>query len=206
MISTTVFDLGGVVVPEPEGGLWERILSDLSGRYGLDRRALEYALEERKNQVQTGKESLKDFYRSVLASLHMAAPKPENLVKFHLKAYSKYCGKYDRDVLDLIEHLKERYHVVCLTNTEPEVAEFNRKRGLFDYFERAFISSETGLAKPDPESYRMLLNELDIGPEEAVFIDDNEVYVKAAEKIGIHGIVYRDVNQLKGELNSFGVF
>ena len=66
----------------------------------------------------------------------------------------------------------ERHVVACLTNTEVEVGRLNRERGLFRPFDRAFLSTELGLHKPDRAIFERVLAELGCAPPEAVFTDD----------------------------------
>lgn len=46
----------------------------------------------------------------------------------------------------------------------------------------------------------MALERLGCKPQEAIFIDDNPNYVKAAETLGIKGLVYRDFETFKNDL------
>ena len=52
-------------------------------------------------------------------------------------------------------------------------------------------SAEEGLAKPEAEIYRRAAARLGLPPEACVFVDDYEANVRAAEELGMRGIVYR---------------
>ena len=54
--------------------------------------------------------------------------------------------------------------------------------------------------KPFPQIYRILLDRYGLKAEECVFIDDNPRNAAAAEAVGIRGLVFRDAEQLRGEL------
>ncbi len=54
-----------------------------------------------------------------------------------------------------------------------------------DYFERCFLSFETGKRKPSPEIYIETLCVAGIAASETLFIDDSETNLLAAEKLGI---------------------
>jgi putative hydrolase of the HAD superfamily len=59
-----------------------------------------------------------------------------------------------------------------------------------DLFEVVIDSSEVGMRKPDPAIYHLALQRLgDVSPAEAVFLDDYHGNVRAAEALGIRGIV-----------------
>jgi putative hydrolase of the HAD superfamily len=90
--------------------------------------------------------------------------------------------------------------VACLTNTEPEIAEINKAGGLFDPFERAFLSTDMRLRKPQPEIFLAVLRELECRPDDALYIDDREVHVKGAESVGMTARLFCDCAQITSEL------
>ncbi len=61
------------------------------------------------------------------------------------------------------------------------------------------------MVKPDMEIYEYVLKELNAKSEECVFIDDKAENIEAAEKLGIHGIVFENKEQLKQDLEELGV-
>ena len=58
----------------------------------------------------------------------------------------------------------------------------------FKHFEGGLISAEAKFSKPDPGIYKILFEKYSILPEESLFIDDNEINVRAAEALGMKGI------------------
>jgi putative hydrolase of the HAD superfamily len=204
IINTLIFDLGGVVVFETPN-LLKTIFTDMSKETGISYETFDEGLKKYKTDVQTGKMTLLDFYKNNLSSSQKTDIKPEQLLQMHLSIYEKYSGEYDNEMLELIKKLRNNYNTVCLTNTEPEIAELNRKKGLFNYFNRSFISTEMGLRKPDTAVYEKVLDELQIEPQQAVFIDNISSYVEAAEKTGMSGIVYSGIERLKQDLKMLDV-
>jgi putative hydrolase of the HAD superfamily len=61
--------------------------------------------------------------------------------------------------------------------------------GLFD---ELIISGEVGLHKPQPEIYLLAAERLGIEPESCVFVDDLRENVRGAEQVGMTGILHRD--------------
>lgn len=57
--------------------------------------------------------------------------------------------------------------------------------------------------KPDAAIYNYLCDENWLEPEESVFIDDRQENVDGAEAVGIHGILFKDYESAKQELNKF---
>ena len=55
------------------------------------------------------------------------------------------------------------------------------------------LSWREKLAKPDPAIYQLLLGRFGLQAEECIYIDDAEINVKAAEQLGMRGIVFRSL-------------
>ena len=64
------------------------------------------------------------------------------------------------------------------------------------------FSYACGLIKPDPEIYRLLFKTFDIRPERAVFLDDNRDNILAAEREGLHAILFTDYSQASEQLEA----
>lgn len=71
----------------------------------------------------------------------------------------------------------------------------------FEYTDGGIISYKEHLIKPDPAVYKLLLKRYGLEEDECVFIDDLKENVEAATTLGIHGIIFRNYEQAKKELN-----
>ena len=71
--------------------------------------------------------------------------------------------------------------------------------------DRAFVSAEFGLRKPDPQVYRDCLSRLGVAPETALFVDDSPSNVAGAREAGLRGCDYAGPEELAAELVSCGV-
>jgi putative hydrolase of the HAD superfamily len=69
--------------------------------------------------------------------------------------------------------------------------------GLFD---AAIISGEVGLHKPQPEIYLLAAERLGIEPGRCVFVDDLRENVRGAEEVGMTAILHRDPDATVSEL------
>ena len=72
-------------------------------------------------------------------------------------------------------------------------------------FDVRIWSYQHGCAKPEPEIYRLLLQELATAPEETLFLDDKQVNVEAARHAGIRALEFSSVEQLRQDLISAGL-
>ena len=118
----------------------------------------------------------------------------------HLAVYEAATGTLDAGVLALVQALRGRHVVACLTNTEVEVGRFNRARGLYRAFDRAFLSTELGLTSRTARSSTASWPSSACAPAEAVFTDDKLENVVGARTAGLHAIQYRDLASFSTEL------
>ena len=73
---------------------------------------------------------------------------------------------------------------------------------IYHLFDVIISSYNVRMKKPDPRIYQHTLEKLGIRPEEAVFIDDLEENVKGAEVVGIKGIVFKNSEQCRSDLDN----
>ena len=92
-----------------------------------------------------------------------------------------------------------------LSNYPQWYALIEEKLQFQDYFERAFLSYELGLRKPDPRIYERVVLELDVAPQEALFIDDREENCAAARDVGLIALKMEGAQQLREECAALGL-
>ena len=91
------------------------------------------------------------------------------------------------------DHIKER--VVEIEKDHPDIFELTAGQ---------FWSCEIGKIKQDEGFFSELLEELGLDAQEVIFVDDNNLNIEAAAKVGIAGIQFKDAGQLKSELEKYG--
>ena len=86
----------------------------------------------------------------------------------------------------LCELKKRKIKVGLISNCFSEEAMVIRESILFPYFDAAYMSYEQGVQKPDKEIYRRCMAELDVVPQECIYIGDGGSYeLETAEEIGM---------------------
>jgi HAD superfamily hydrolase (TIGR01509 family) len=106
----------------------------------------------------------------------------------------------NRELLDKISKLKPDYKMAILSNASQEFIEKAlEQNGVRNLFDVVVTSSKTGFVKPQPEIFEHTLNELQVQPEEALFIDDSSSNVTAAKEMGLNAISYKGLDNLGGE-------
>ncbi|MGC1964931.1 MAG: HAD-IA family hydrolase, partial [Candidatus Acidiferrales bacterium] len=75
---------------------------------------------------------------------------------------------------------------------------------LRDYFQSFFSSCYLGVRKPEEQIYRLALEIAQREPEETVLIDDRGLNLECAREIGMNGIHFQNVGQLRADLAQLG--
>ena len=73
------------------------------------------------------------------------------------------------------------------------------------YMDGGILSFQDKLLKPMPEIYHLILDRYHLKAEECVFLDDMQMNVEAAKRLGIHGICFENQAQAMEELKKMGV-
>jgi putative hydrolase of the HAD superfamily len=109
--------------------------------------------------------------------------------------------KIDNQVVELIRILRVNYPVALLTNAPASfVREILKKHNLSPLFDPIVVSSEEGCAKPNLEIYKRMLERLSTKAENTLMIDDNPVNITGALNVGMNGLVFKSVIELKKAL------
>jgi putative hydrolase of the HAD superfamily len=76
---------------------------------------------------------------------------------------------------------------------------------LRDCFSAFFSSCYLGVRKPDRGIFSLALKITQRAPAECVMIDDRGLNLECAREMGMHTIQFKDVAQLRGELEKLGI-
>ena len=72
-------------------------------------------------------------------------------------------------------------------------------------FDVLIWSYQHNMAKPEPAIYSLLLERIGTAPEETLFLDDKLENIEAARQLGILGLQFSTVDQLRQDLISSGM-
>jgi 2-haloacid dehalogenase len=87
------------------------------------------------------------------------------------------------------ELLQKRVRCYALTNMERETYPLRLERFPFmSWFAGTVVSSHEGIAKPDPEIFRRLLDRFGLEPERTIMIDDSPPNIQAAASLGMRAV------------------
>ena len=128
--------------------------------------------------------------------------RPAETVRQEINSYSAV----DEAVVGLIKELRSTYITCLVSNAHSnELRPILERYDLHELFNEIFISSEVGIAKPDPRIFMHVVEKLQVQPEDCVFIDDNPVNIQAAQEVGMQGIVFKSDEDLRNDLLKLGI-
>ena len=116
----------------------------------------------------------------------------------------------DPEIADAVRALR-RMGIAChlATNQESHTARYmSEVLGYSDLFDREFCSCQIGVMKPAGAYFRAILKEIRVEPSHVLFLDDNQVNVDSARKVGLHAAVFTleaGLNELHRILGEFGI-
>jgi putative hydrolase of the HAD superfamily len=91
---------------------------------------------------------------------------------------------------EAVRHAQRHFRMGLLTNGPADIQRLKlNQAGLAGCFDAVVISGEVGVGKPSPEVFRLVLDALSVGPEEAVMVGDSwDRDVKGAIAAGMSAV------------------
>lgn len=184
MIKAMIFDFYGVICYEV-GSNWyktrppKELVAELKEKYDAP--------------SDIGAISEEEFFEGIAPSV--------NLTREEVRAEWIDASKIDKELMIYIEQLKKDYKIAICSNTAPKIfRDTLQSNNIENIFDVVISSSEVKMIKPNPDIYLYTLKELEVNPEEALFIDDRESNLEGAKAVGIKSILYKNLKQLKTDL------
>lgn len=185
----------GKVLAGPATGHWfitpkfiEVIDMDLIDKRKLDRAISKYG-KVKSRQITTEKEEYEmfyEFYDLILREINYPYYSSEliDLLAYNF-AYENDKYRFYKNIEKELEHLKDKYKLILLTDNWPSVSRILANKNLTKYFDRIYISSCYGVEKKDGLFFDYPIKEFNIKENEALFIDDSEDNLKIAKGKGL---------------------
>jgi putative hydrolase of the HAD superfamily len=194
-----IFDLGNVLVRH-DNELLSRLLAAQCRDRASAKEMLPIYLRSH-DDLSTGKSTLNSLYQAYVSEAGFGGTYEEFA--------DSWCGHFSRDpeMEALLETLAARYRVVVLSNTNHAHWDFIlRDYPVMQTPHALYASHLLGLAKPDAAIYEAVLKSENRKAEEAIFIDDVAANVEGARAVGINGILFRGAEDLKRDLEQYGIY
>lgn len=194
MFKNIVFDFGGVLLDWNPHYLYDPYFGDVEKAEWFLTHICTY---EWNAQHDNGKPIAEGT--AELIALH---PEWEKEIRMYYDEFMKMMGGQIPGMEELVKKLKANgQRVFGLSNWSVETFALVRPvYPVLDLMEDMVISGVEKVMKPDHRIFELALDRFGIKAEETIFIDDNPNNVKAANELGIHGILFQSREQLEKEL------
>ncbi len=182
----------GKVIAAPTTGHWDITpkfleLIDINKfdmeKFKLLRKKYQDILSEKVTNLEEEYNMFFRFYNGILSELNYSQDISKKIAYNRTYNFDKYTI-YD-NIYNELEQLKEKYKLILLTDNWPCVTNYLNEYKIHNYFDKIYISSIYGVEKKDKIFFDYPLNELNIKPGEALFIDDNELNLDIAREKGL---------------------
>ena len=198
-ITTLFVDVGGVLLTNG----WDHLARKRAAKHFK----LNWAeMDERHRLVfeihEEGKLSFEEYLEWVV--FFEKRPFTRNQFRDFMFAQSKPYPK----MLGLVARLKAQHglKVVVVSNESREVNAHRIRTFGLDRLVDAFISScFVGMRKPDVEIFRLALDLVQTAPAGAIFIDNTQMFVQIAERLGMRSIHHVDCESTRAKLTALGL-
>lgn len=199
MKKAIVFDFGAVLIDWSVYHLYRKLLpSDEAVREFLE----EIKFSEFNKKLDAGYP-----FSQMKVELLEKYPQHRELVNAFFERWMECTGEALQPTVDIMRELKAAgYPVYGLSNWSQETFPLVMHRYPFlpeldDYL----LSGMVGVSKPDEEIFRLFLQRIGRSAEDCVFIDDAQVNIDAANRMGFTGILFQSAEQLRVDLEKIGV-
>ncbi len=192
MIKTIIFDNHGVITSSTAEGADKKFADFL----GVDLDRFNKIWGSLEGIVDEGKMTSDDFLKNLLHRTNCH----KDLSDFKKIYFGSYPPKLD--VQGFAKKLGKSFEIVLLTNYGSSFRYVNdRSWHLGKIFgDKIFVSAELKMRKPHKDIYLYVLDKIGKKPEETVFIDDNPEFIKTAQELGMHTILFKSLDQVKKNL------
>jgi len=199
-IKAVIFDLGGVLIDWNPDYVFDKMFQDENRK----KHFYQNICTPDWNEQQDAGRSLKEATDELLQK----HPDWKVYIEAYYGRWEEMLGGPIQDTVEIFRQLKEKDHLklYALTNWSAETFPVALdKYDFLHWFDGRLVSGEEKTRKPFPEFYDLMLKRFNLKAEETLFIDDNERNVKAAEKLGIQSIHFKNPDQLRKELMEMGM-
>ena len=193
-IRAVIWDMGGVLVRTENQVPRER----LAERHGLTLKQL-YNLvfdTEVSAKATLGIVQEESVWQNIARTLNLD---PEGLAAFMQEFWAG--DGLDAGLHQFVNGLRANYKIGLLSNAWSGARSvLDQRYHMLDIFDVTIFSAEVGLAKPDPRIYQLVLGKLGVEAAQAIFVDDFQANIDAANSLGMHGVSFKNSLQARQDV------
>ncbi|MFJ7775819.1 HAD-IA family hydrolase [Streptomyces yangpuensis] len=118
-----------------------------------------------------------------------------------VRDWSELVPAVDQEVVTLLRDVREVASVALVSNATTRLEQDLERQGLAGLADCVVNTARIGVAKPDPQVYRIAAERLGVTVGRCLFVDDTAVNVVAAREVGMSALHYRRIGDLRRALS-----
>ncbi|CAC5387428.1 ACAD10 [Mytilus coruscus] len=191
-----IFDLGGVIVPQPMIAFREFEKSKGLPAGLIGRMIVRNGDEGAWSKLETGELTFPQFMEAFNKECSKEMGQEVDMTDMFVSLHAALINPFPQ-IIDAIKCIREEgmKTAIITNNWKHPGNDSGMLTNLKPLFDVIIESCLLGIRKPDPRIFHACLKELDLQPEETVFLDDLGVNVKSARQLGIRTIKVTDPDQ-----------
>ncbi|MGD2163495.1 MAG: HAD-IA family hydrolase [Anaerolineales bacterium] len=195
-ITTLFLDIGGVLLTNG----WDHTMRQKAAKtFDLDYEEIDERHHLTFDTYEEGKLSLFDYLNRVI----FFKERPFSIEEF--KSFMFAQSRSNSEMMDFVRSLKETYglRTLAVSNEGRELTVFRiQKFDLHSVLDFFISSCFVHYRKPDEDIYRIALDIAQVSPGQVAYIEDRPMFVEIAQKLGIHGVVHKELKTTREALAS----
>lgn len=136
-----------------------------------------------------------DFWAYIKKVLHLDDKKLTEAKEYILQVIQ------NKSLWKRLPSLKNLYILAILSDCPTDKTEKIRESTNLDYFKKAHFSCELGLTKSNDDFFLNLVQELNLKPEECLYVDDTPKHIDTAKRLGFQVCLFSSTEDLEMCLN-----
>ena len=195
-IKAVFFDLGGVILRTEYQAPRQHLAESFGMDYDdIDKVVFGGGANGSAARASVGEITEEEHWQNVMKILNLPLSESERVRE------EFFAGDLiDHEIVEFLRSIKPKYKTGLISNAWSGLRNYIVREKFDDAFHHMIISAEVGVAKPDPKIYHIALEQLQVEPKEAVFVDDFYENIEACEKVGMKGIHFTDPKSALGQL------
>jgi putative hydrolase of the HAD superfamily len=186
--TTIFFDWGGVVSNDPGDDFLRMLLTEL----GATPAQVEEIYETYMRRFMRGELSESEYWQELRSIYGLTI---HDSISEEFKRWQGLTA--NDDILNLVTEAKQQgLRTAVLSNVIEPTYNVIAAAGYYDYFDEVIASWQVGSAKPEPEIYKIALQQLETTAEASIFIDDKQKCLAPAAAMGFKTILAENPEQI----------
>ncbi|MFX0103892.1 MAG: HAD family hydrolase [Candidatus Hodarchaeota archaeon] len=202
-IKAIIFDLGGVVIDLDFSNFYNKIIMQSPLNKPQTPIMLEFFRQS--DIYHQGNMTDDEFYQLACDLLQVCMLDQTEF----FDAFNSIISGLNSDIIEIIKKIRDKnqYKLLALSNLNSSHWNYilDKKWDFINYFDELILSHEIHLIKPNPKAFEYAIQKAGCNPEQIVYVDDGLNNIRSARELGIIGIKYINIDELKEEFKKLKV-